>query len=114
MIPREKPAIAASLAVAGEFMGNRLIITDTGSNPQLQGSGPVPKEMIRMVKSVISVPYIVAGGIKSVDQLREAYSSGADIVQVGTAFENQESAHKQALAFSKVVKEEGKKKLDGR
>ena len=38
-VPREKPMIAAALAIAGEFMGNRIIITDTGSNPQAQGTG---------------------------------------------------------------------------
>jgi phosphoglycerol geranylgeranyltransferase len=110
-IPREKPMIAAALAVAGEFMGNRIIITDTGSNPQSQGFGPVPKEMIRAVKSSISVPYIVAGGIKDTAQLKEAYSAGADIVQIGSAFENPSDTYKKALSFSKVAKEEGQKKV---
>jgi phosphoglycerol geranylgeranyltransferase len=56
-VPREKPKIAAALAMAGEFLGNRIIITDTGSNPKLQESGPVPKEMIRAVSSsVINSP----------------------------------------------------------
>lgn len=114
MIPREKPGIAASLAIAGEFMGNRMIITDTGSNPQLQNSSYVPKEMIRMVKSAVSVPYVVAGGIKTIDDLKTVYSSGADIVQVGTVFEGQSDPYKQALSFSKVVKEEGRKKLGSR
>lgn len=112
MVPREKPAIAASLAIAGEFMGNRLIITDTGSNPSLQNYGPVPNEMIRAVKSAISVPYVVAGGIGTAEQLRDAYSNGADIVQVGTAFQGVPGgAYKKALSFSKVAKEEGKKKI---
>jgi phosphoglycerol geranylgeranyltransferase len=110
-VPREKPGIAAALAIAGEFMGNRIIITDTGSNPQAQGLGPVPKEMIRAVKSVISVPYVVAGGVKDTTLLREAYSAGADIVQVGTAFEDPSDTYKKALSFSKVVKEEGQKKI---
>jgi heptaprenylglyceryl phosphate synthase len=110
-IPREKPGIAAALAIAGEFMGNRIIITDTGSDPQAQGYGPVPKEMIKAVKSSISVPYIVAGGIKESAQLREAYAAGADIIQVGSAFETTEASYKTAVSFSKVAKEEGKKKV---
>ena len=109
-VPREKPRIAASLALAGEFLGNRFIITDTGSNPRLQNSGPVPKEMIRAVKDSISVPYIVAGGILSANELRDAYSSGADIVQIGTAFERSASK-KVSTDFSRIVKEEGKRKL---
>ena len=110
-VPREKPMIAAALAIAGEFMGNRIIITDTGSNPQAQGSGPCPKEMIRAVRSSITVPYIVAGGIKDTTQLRDAYSAGADIVQIGSAFEEPKDAYKKALSFSKVAAEEGKKKV---
>jgi phosphoglycerol geranylgeranyltransferase len=110
-VPREKPMIAAALAVAGEFMGNRLIITDTGSNPQAQGFGPVPKEMIKVVKSFITVPYIVGGGIRDTTQLKDAYSAGADIVQIGSAFETPGDAYKKALSFSKVAKEEGSKKV---
>ncbi len=60
LVPREKEKIAAALALAGEYLGNRFIITDVGSNPQMMGSGPVPPTMIRTVKSAISVPYIVA------------------------------------------------------
>lgn len=109
-VPREKPKIAAALAMAGEFLGNRFIITDTGSNPRLQGSGPVPKEMIRAVRSVISVPYVVAGGIMSVDELKDTYSSGGDIAQIGTAFEDPEKSSKVVSTFAKVTKEEGLKK----
>jgi phosphoglycerol geranylgeranyltransferase len=110
-VPREKPKIAASLALAGQYLGNRLILTDTGSNPQAQNFGPVPVEMIRAVKSVIEVPYIVAGGISDLGYLRSAYAAGADIIQIGTAFENAKDALKLAKQFSKVAKEEGAKKL---
>lgn len=109
-VPREKPKIAAALAMAGEFLGNRFIVTDTGSNPRLQGHGPVPKEMIRAVRSVITVPYIVAGGIMTEQELKDAYSAGGDIAQIGTAFEDPSKSYKKALLFSKIAKEEGQKK----
>ncbi len=114
LVPREKPKIAASLALTGQYLGNRFIITDTGSNPRMQGEGPITPEMMRAVKSTIDVPYIVGGGIISENELRLAYASGADIVQIGTAFENgsdASAAYKKALAFSKVTKEEGAKKV---
>jgi phosphoglycerol geranylgeranyltransferase len=110
-IPREKPKLAAALALAGEYLGNRFIVTDVGSNPRLQNSGPVPTEMIRAVREAISVPYIVAGGILTERELRAAYSSGADIVQIGTAFERTNNAHRLASLFTKVAREEGRKKL---
>ncbi|MGC8670077.1 MAG: geranylgeranylglyceryl/heptaprenylglyceryl phosphate synthase [Candidatus Micrarchaeia archaeon] len=111
LVPREKPKLAASLALAGEFLGNRFIITDTGSNPRLQNSSFVPVEMIRAVKSAITIPYIVAGGILTLKDLQSVYSSGADIVQVGTAFEDANNTLNKMRAFEKVVKEEGQKKL---
>jgi len=110
-IPREKPKLAAALALAGEYLGNRFIVTDVGANPRLQNGGPVPAEMIRAVREAISVPYIVAGGILTERELRVAYSSGADIVQIGTAFERTNDARRLATLFARVTKEEGRKKL---
>ncbi|MDE1768280.1 MAG: geranylgeranylglyceryl/heptaprenylglyceryl phosphate synthase [Candidatus Micrarchaeota archaeon] len=111
LVPREKSKIAAALALAGEYLGNRFVITDVGSNPQLQGHGPVPPEMIRAVKSTITVPYIVAGGIRTEDDLRTTIKAGADIVQIGTAIEQSSAAKKQAQLFSRIVKEEGMKRV---
>ena len=111
LVPREKEKIAASLALAGQFLGNRFIITDVGSNPQLQGFGPVPPRMVRAVKDAISVPYIVGGGIRDVDSLRATIKAGADIVQIGTAIEQSSKAKKQTEAFARIIKEEGAKRV---
>ncbi|MDE1869495.1 MAG: geranylgeranylglyceryl/heptaprenylglyceryl phosphate synthase [Candidatus Micrarchaeota archaeon] len=110
LVPRVKPKIAAALANAGEFMGNRFILTDAGSNPQLQNLGPIPSEMISAVKKSITVPYIVGGGIKTPDQLRAVYKAGADIAQIGAVLEDSKNGKKLVSDFVKVVKEEGKKK----
>jgi phosphoglycerol geranylgeranyltransferase len=111
LVPREKPKIAASLALAGEYLGQRLIVTDAGANPQLMGYGHVPLEMIRMVRSAISVPYVVGGGIRTEQELRNVISAGADAVQIGTALEKTDGAKNLVKAFAKAVKEEGAKKL---
>ena len=116
LIPKEKPKIAAALALTGQYFGSRLIVTDTGSNPRLQGGGPIPADMIRAVRQAIDVPYVVGGGIVSEQELRTAYKNGADAVQIGTAFENgsTSSAYKKALLFSRIAKEEGARKRKGR
>lgn len=111
MVPRAKPKIAAALAAAGDMLGNRFIITDAGSNPQLQNFGPIPPEMIRMVKDAITVPYIVGGGIKNIEHLAAAYKAGADIVQIGAILEEKDGAKSIVQKFAKVAKEEGAKKL---
>ncbi len=111
LVPRTKPSIAASLALAGQYLGNRIIITDVGSNPQSQGSGPVPPEMVRAVKDIIDVPYIVAGGIRDKNSLETTLRAGADGVQIGTAIESSTSAKKQTELFAGIIKQEGKKRL---
>ena len=90
-IPRDKPMLAAALAMGAEYMGFRMIITDAGSNPK---DGHIPLEMVAAVSKFISVPYVVAGGIKTPEQARNVIAAGADAIQVGTAFEKGSSVDK--------------------
>jgi putative glycerol-1-phosphate prenyltransferase len=71
-------------AQAGEFIGNKLIYLEAGSGAKLT----VPKEMITLVSQNINVPLIVGGGIRSKQEIENAYNAGADLVVIGTAFEN--------------------------
>jgi len=99
LIPRNKPKIAAAFALAADMMGFKLIITDAGSNPK---EGHIPLEMIKSVKSVITKPYVVAGGIRTPEQAKNVVKAGADIIQVGTAFEK--DAGKRIKMFIKAIK----------
>ena len=90
-IPRSKPKIAAAFGMAAEYMGFRFFITDAGSNPE---TGHIPLEMVSAVKKHITIPYIAAGGIKTAEQAKSVIKAGADIVQVGTAFEKENSVAK--------------------
>lgn len=74
----------AQTAKAGELIGNKLIYLEAGSGAQ----NAVPSAIIKTVSEKISTPLIVGGGIRSKKQIEEAYSAGADLVVIGTAFEN--------------------------
>ncbi len=112
LVPREKPKIAAALALTGQYLGLRFILTDTGSNPKMQNSTHIPLEMVRAVKSAIDVPYIVGGGVTTPKELGNVIAAGADAVQVGTSFEGSaEDALKRTRAMAEVVKAEGAKRL---
>lgn len=74
----------AQTAKAGEFIGNKLIYLEAGSGAQ----NAVPTEIIKTVSNRISVPLLVGGGIRSKKQIDKAYLAGADLVVIGTAFEN--------------------------
>lgn len=74
-------------ALAGQFSGKQLIYLEAGSGAET----PVSSAVINCVKSELHIPLIVGGGIRSIAQLQSAYNAGADLVVIGTAFENNPS-----------------------
>ena len=70
-------------ALAGQFLGKKVIYLEAGSGAQLQ----VHPEVITAVKTAINIPLIVGGGIRSSAQMQLAREAGADLVVIGTAFE---------------------------
>ncbi|CAH8284553.1 putative glycerol-1-phosphate prenyltransferase [Mariniflexile fucanivorans] len=74
-------------AKAGEFLGMKLIYLEAGSGAKYA----VTTEIISLVKQELQIPLIVGGGIRTKKQLDKAYKAGADLVVVGTAFEEDES-----------------------
>lgn len=83
-VPYNKPELAAAHALAGEYLGMRFVYLEGGSGAK----NPVPAEMIRTVKSLIDVPLIVGGGIRTREQSLAAASAGADIIVTGNVVEN--------------------------
>ena len=70
-------------ACAGMYLGNKLIYLEAGSGAK----DSVKPEIVRAVKENINIPLIVGGGIRTNKQLEEIYYNGADLIVVGTAFE---------------------------
>lgn len=70
-------------AIAGELLGMKLIYLEAGSG----AIHPISSNIISSVKKEIKAPLIVGGGIRSKKQLEDAYASGANLVVIGTAFE---------------------------
>lgn len=80
---RNNIQLIVDTAKAGELLGMKLIYLEAGSG----ATHPISAEIIEAVKSELKVPLIIGGGIKSKAQLDAAYSAGADMVVIGTAFE---------------------------
>lgn len=95
-IPRDKKEIALSTAVAAELLGMKLIYLEAGSGANF----PVPTEMINYVKSGLSLPLVVGGGIKTLEQLREAFDAGADLVVVGNIIESDAQKIEEFVTFT--------------
>lgn len=83
-IPQENLDLILNTALAGQFAGKKLIYLEAGSGAKIT----VDENIISLVKKNLDVPLIVGGGIRSHKQLETAFNAGADIVVIGTAFEN--------------------------
>jgi len=82
-IPSENRKEIIHTACAGMYMGNKLIYLEAGSGAKI----PVSPKLIKSVAQKINIPLIVGGGIRNQKQLDLAYKNGADLVVIGTAFE---------------------------
>lgn len=85
-MPREDIQKIVDTAKAGQLLGMKLIYLEAGSG----ANTPLTSQIISSVKKELNIPLIVGGGIRSNKQLENAYNSGADLVVVGTAFEEDE------------------------
>ena len=83
-LSRENPEYILQTAQAGEMLGNKLIYLEAGSGANYA----VPEKIIKLVSQNIQIPLIVGGGIVDLQGIQNAYDSGADLVVIGTAFEN--------------------------
>ena len=83
-ISQENIDLAVATAVAGMYKGKQIVYLEAGSGAKY----PVNPNLIVEVKKNINIPLIVGGGITSKEQLNIAFKNGADIVVIGTAFEN--------------------------
>ncbi len=75
-------------AIASEYLGKQLVYLEAGSG----ATDAVNPEIIKTVAKNIDIPIIVGGGIRSKKQLELAYNNGADLVVIGTAFEENNNA----------------------
>jgi len=80
-------------ALAGQYLGHKLLYLEAGSGARY----PVDPRIVAAVKEAVNVPLIVGGGIRNAEQLEAAYQAGADMVVVGTAFEENEHFFKQLV-----------------
>ncbi len=92
-MPRNNIQHIIDTAIAGEFLGMKFIYLEAGSG----ATHPIDSVMISKVKNSLNIPLIIGGGIRSKHQLEQAYNAGADLVVIGTAFEEDESFFKELV-----------------
>jgi phosphoglycerol geranylgeranyltransferase len=83
-LSRNNPEYILQTAQAGEMLGKKLIYLEAGSGAEVS----VSKEIIALVSKNITIPLIVGGGITNFKDIEKTHKAGADLVVIGTAFEN--------------------------
>ncbi len=82
-IPRDKNDIAVAHAMAGEYLGMKLIYLEAGSG----ALHAVPEEMIQAVSGYITIPVVVGGGIRTPEEARKKVEAGASFIVTGNVLE---------------------------
>jgi putative glycerol-1-phosphate prenyltransferase len=82
-LPADKGDLVVATAIASEMLGQKLIYLEAGSGAK----NHVPANIVREVKKNVSVPIIVGGGINTYEKAGLMLDSGADMIVVGTAVE---------------------------
>ncbi len=83
-LPRSKNDIAIAHALAGQYLGMKLIYLDAGSGAKY----PVSNEMISAIRKNVDLPIILGGGIKTPEVAAQKARSGADFIVTGNILEN--------------------------
>jgi putative glycerol-1-phosphate prenyltransferase len=86
-IPASKNEIAVATALAGEMLGMKLIYMDAGSG----ASQPIHPAMIKAVKTSLTIPLMIGGGLNTPEKVKQACLAGADIIVIGNAIEKDPS-----------------------
>ena len=97
-IPRNKIEIAIATALAGEYLGLKLIYLEAGSG----ANEHIPFEMVSGVSKYISIPLIVGGGIREPKVAAKMVLAGANIVVMGNHLENSNNWSKISV-FAEAV-----------
>ena len=92
-MPRHNIQDVVDTALAGQLLGLQLVYLEAGSG----ATHPVEMKMIYEVKKALNIPVVVGGGIRTKQQLNDAYTAGADLVVIGTAIEEDESFFNQLI-----------------
>jgi len=75
-INQKEVKLVVNTALAGQYSGKQLIYLEAGSGAEY----PVSSEIIKAVSSSLKIPVIVGGGIRTQQQMQNAYKSGATMV----------------------------------
>ena len=97
-IPMNKHDIILAHALAGEYLGNKLIFLEAGSGAKEHAAC----QIISILSKEIQIPIIVGGGVNSPESAKTLVTSGAGYIVTGTQIEKLPTS-KTLLDFTLAV-----------
>ena len=97
-LPMNKKDIILATALAGQYLGNKLIFLESGSG----ADNHAQIELISYLAKTLSIPLMVGGGIQTAKSAEQIKDAGAGYIVVGTIIENGASAQ-DLLELTRVV-----------
>jgi len=82
-IPRDKVSIVKTTALAGKLQGKQVLFLDAGSGATYS----VPIGVVQAVHK-LELPILVGGGIRSIKEMEDLHSAGANVIVIGNKIEN--------------------------
>ncbi len=83
LLPRNKPGVVLSYALAAQYMGFKLVYLEAGSGAE----EAVPIEVVKTVSQNIDIPVVVGGGINTPEHAKDVVKAGAKLIVQGTFIE---------------------------
>ncbi len=99
-IPADKTDLVVATALAGEMLGLHMIYLEAGSGAE----NPVPHEIINAVRENVSIPLAVGGGLRSRQEISDAFHAGANLIILGNGCEKNPGLLAEACAVRDRIK----------
>jgi geranylgeranylglyceryl phosphate synthase family protein len=95
-LPADKPELVAAHVRAARMIGMRAVYLEGGSG----ATRPPAEALVRAAREATDGPLLVGGGIRTPDDARRTRAAGADVIVVGTAFEQTDAPPVRELALA--------------
>lgn len=89
-LPVEKEDIILAHALAGQYLGMKVIFLESGSGAQ----SVISQSLLTLLKSKLSIPVIAGGGITSAKFASDLVNAGADYLVIGNLLEKCDDRNK--------------------
>ncbi len=99
LLPRDKPDVPVTYAMAAQYMGMRFAILESGSG----APEPVPLEIVSAIRKSTDLNIVIAGGVKTPEHASSLIKAGANCIHIGTKIEDDSNPLEQVKKFARAI-----------